>query len=280
MKQATRVAMLVLWAGGASAWAHDLFFRAPRYVLAPGSSVVIDVLSGTFSRSENAVSRDRLAELVVAGPGGRRLLDLEQWTEKDPKSTLRVAFADGGGTYVVGAVIRPRLLKLSGKEFTAYLKEEGLEDVVAARAAQKRHDEPSRERYSKYLKAVFQLGDAVEAAPSALGHSAEIIPERSPYRLGPGDRLPVRCLVDGQPWARKVVFAGGRRGIADQRFPPQRLLTDDEGRATVQIAGAGVWYVKLVAMREVKDAEANYESKWATLSFAVAPPSRAARPSP
>ncbi len=261
------VAMFALGAG-ATAWAHDLFFRAPRYVLAPRSSVVIAVLSGTFSRSENAITRDRLAELVLAGPGGRRLVDVEHWTEKDPKSTLRLAFEDGG-TYVLGAAIRPRLLELSGKEFAAYLVEEGLDDVVAARAAQKRQDEPSRERYSKYLKAIFQVGDAAEAAPAALGHAAEIIPERNPYRLAPGDLLPVRCLVDGQPWARKVVFAGGRRGTSDQRFQPQRLVTDDEGRATVKIAGPGVWFVKLVAMREVTDPEANYESKWATLSFEV-----------
>jgi Domain of unknown function (DUF4198) len=262
------VAIFVLGAGAHSAWAHDLFFRARQYVLAPRSSVVIDVLSGTFSRSENAITRDRLSELVLAGPGGRRPLDLEQWTEHEPKSTLRVAVEDDG-TYVVGAVVRPRLQELSGKEFTAYLEEEGLDDVVAARAAQKRPDEPSRERYSKYLKAIFQVGDAAEAAPAALGHAAEIIPERNPYRLAPGDRLPVRCLIDGQPWARKVVFAGGRRGTSDQRFPPQRLVTDDEGRATVQVTGYGVWYVKLVAMREVADPEANYESKWATLSFAV-----------
>jgi hypothetical protein len=232
--------------------------------------VVVDVLSGTFSRSENAISRDRLAELALAGPGGRRALDLEQWTETDPKSTVRVAFEDAG-TYVLGAAVRPRLLKLSGKEFVAYLEEEGLEDVVSARAAQKRLDEPSRERYSKYLKALFQVGDAGEAPPAALGHAAEILPDQNPYRLRPGDRLTVRCLVDGQPWARKVVFAGGRRGTSDQRFPQQRLVTDEEGRATVALTGSGVWYVKLVAVREVVEAEANYESKWATLSFSVPP---------
>lgn len=262
------VVMVVLGAGGSSAWAHDLFFRAPRYVVAPRSSVVIDVLNGTFSRSENAITRDRLAEVVLVGPSGRRLLDPEQWTEDEPKSTLRVAF-EGAGAYVLGAAVRPRLLKLSGKEFTAYLEEEGLTDVVAARAAQKRHDEPSRERYSKYVKAIFQVGDAVDAAPATLGHAAEIVPERNPYRLAPGDRLPVRCLVDGQPWARKVVFAGGRRGATDRRFPPQRLVTDEDGRATLQVSGPGVWYVKLVAMREVSDPEADYESKWATLTFAV-----------
>lgn len=276
-RQVAFASTFVLFAGGTAALAHDLFFRAPRYVLAPRESVVVDVLSGTFSRSENAISRDRLAQLVLAGPGGRRELDLEQWTEDDPKSTALVAFEDSG-TYVLGAALRPRLLKLSGKAFVAYLKEEGLEDVVAARVAQKRLEEPSRERYSKYLKAIFQVGAAAGAPLAAMGHAAEIVAEENPYRLGPGDRLSVRCLVDGQPWARKVVFAGGRRGTSDQRFPRQRLVTDEEGRATVQLAGAGVWYVKLVAVREVVNPEANYESKWATLSFAVKPAAKSPAP--
>lgn len=259
-----------IFAGVTAARAHDLFFRAPRYVLAPGEGVVVDVLSGSFSRSENAISRDRLAELVLAGPGGRHKVPLSDWTETDPKSTLPLAF-EGDGTYVLGAAVRPRLLTLPGKEFAAYLKEEGQDDILAARIAQKRSGEPSRERYSKYLKAVFQVGAADDAAPAVLGHAAEIIPDRNPYRLRPGDPLTVRCLVDGQPWARKVVLAGGRRGTTDQRLPQQRLVTNDDGRATLRIVEAGIWYVKLVAIREITDPEANYESKWATLTFAVGP---------
>jgi uncharacterized GH25 family protein len=274
------IGVAVLLAGSAATPAHDLFFRSGKYVLAPQASVVVDVLSGTFSRSENAISRDRLAELALLTPIGRRTLDLEQWTEDDPKSTVRVT-VEGGGTYVLGAAVRPRLLQLSGAEFNAYLKEEGLDDVVAARAEEKRLDEPSRERYSKYLKAIFQVGDApTDAHATPLGHAAEIIAEQNPYRLKPGDRLTVRCLVDGRPWARRVLLAGGRRGTSDRRLPQQRLLTDEAGRATVELTAAGVWYVKLVAIRAIEDPEANYESKWATLSFALpapAPPALRAR---
>jgi hypothetical protein len=254
---------LVLLLGGASRLpAHDLFFRAPRYSFEPGARVVVDVLNGTFSRSENAITRDRLAELVVAGPAARRILELERWTEAEPKSTVLVDF-EGPGTYVLGATVRPRLLKLSGREFNAYLKEEGLEDALRARRAKGRLEEPSRERYSKHLKAYFQVGTPSPEAPAPLGHGAEILPDQNPGPLRPGDRLTVRCLVDGQPWAGKVVGSG------DRRFPQQRLVTDADGRATVLLTGPGVWYVKMVALREVSDAEANYESKWATLSFGV-----------
>jgi uncharacterized GH25 family protein len=258
--------------------AHDLFFRSSRYHLLPGTDVVIDVLSGTFSKSENAIERDRLADLSVVTPSGRIALDHQTWSEADPKSTLRVS-APASGTYVVGAAVKPRMLSLSGKEFGAYLKEEGLDEILVRRTAQKRLDEPSRERYSKYLKALLQVGDTPsESHGTVLGYAAEIVPEQNPYRLKAGDDLVVRCLVDGKPWAAKPVFAGGRRGSTDQRLPPQRLVTDADGRAKIRLTESGVWYVKFVAMAEVTDAEANYESKWSTLSFAVGSVSTAGTP--
>jgi uncharacterized GH25 family protein len=209
----------------------------------------------------------------VAGPAGTRDLPHEDWTGDDPKSTVKLTVREAG-IHVLGAAVKPRLLKLSGREFEAYLEEEGLDHVVAARAAAKRTDEPSRERYAKYLKALFQVGEPANAAPPALGHEAEIVPEQNPYALGPGGRLTVRCLVLGQPWAGGTLFAGGRRGSGDERFPQQRLVTDKDGRATVALTGAGIYYVKLVAIRDVQEVEANYESRWATLSFAVGPTKR------
>jgi uncharacterized GH25 family protein len=249
--------------------AHDLFFRASTYHLLPRSPVVIDVLNGTFSASENGITRDRLADVSLVTPQGRMAVPHQEWSEQDPKSTVRVSTGEPG-TYVLGAAIKPRLLSLPGKEFNAYLEEEGIRDVLARRKEQRRLQEPSRERYSKYLKALLQVGDARTDDPATpLGYAAEIVPQQNPYRLKPGDRLTVQCLVDGRPWAGKVIFAGGRRAGGDRRLPAQRLVTDAEGRATVHVTAAGAWYVKFVAMTEVADAEANYESKWSTLSFAV-----------
>lgn len=254
---------------GAPLSAHDLFFRPSTFVVRPGSTVVVDVLNGTFSSSENAVARERLADLSLVTPAGRTALDRAGWSEAHPKSTVPVP-AGEPGTYVLGAAVKPRLLSLPGKQFGAYLKEEALDDVLASRAAQGRLDEPSRERYSKYVKALLQVGDRPSDGHAAvLGYAAEIVPEQNPYRLKPGDVLTLRCLVDGRPYAGRKVLAGGRRGTSDLRLPALKLATDAEGRVRVKLNEPGAWYVKFVAMAEVNDGEANYESKWATLTFAV-----------
>jgi hypothetical protein len=263
------LALLWLAAAIVPVAAHDLFFRPAAFRLPPGAAVLVPVLNGTFSTSENAVARDRLADLSLVGPAGRRSLDLDGWSESDPRSDVR--FQTGPpGTYVLGAAVKPRLLELPGKDFNAYLKEEGIDQILARRKEQGRLQEPSKERYAKHPKTVIQVGDARSADfGTALGYEAEIIPLENPYALKPGDTLRVRCVVLGAPLANYIVLAGGRRAGSDQRIAVQRVVTDAEGVAAITLTHAGDWYIKFVHMREVQTPDANYESRWATLTFGV-----------
>src|SRR6266550_366728 len=77
MKTTSRVAFitsaLLLIASTLSA--HDLFLRLDSFFVRPESVVVIKVLNGTFSKSENAITRDRLRDISVVGPRGRARID-------------------------------------------------------------------------------------------------------------------------------------------------------------------------------------------------------------
>ncbi|HXG71565.1 MAG TPA: DUF4198 domain-containing protein [Gemmatimonadaceae bacterium] len=251
--------------------AHDLFFRARHYLVAPGEDAWVDVYTGTFSKSENAVKRDRPVVLELVTPSAREPVPRERWDDStDPTSVVRIT-TGAPGTYLLAAYLKPRLLSLPADKFNAYLKDEGLDDILALRKVNNRMAEPSKERYQKFIKTLIQVGDAHTAhASTVLGYDAEIVPEQNPSALKPGNSLTVRCIVKGRPWANRVIFAGGRVGRSDRRIPPQRLTTDAEGRATVRLTTAGVWYVKFVSMLEIEgDEDANYESRWSTISFAV-----------
>jgi hypothetical protein len=54
------VALALVLLAAATLRAHDLFLRLERYVVPPNSEVRVYVLNGTFSKSEGAVTRDRL----------------------------------------------------------------------------------------------------------------------------------------------------------------------------------------------------------------------------
>ena len=270
-RSALPLAALLLVALSSALGAHDLFLKLARYVLAdPAGAVRIAVLNGTFSTSENGVARGRLADLSLVGPdGGVTHPDTLAWAEQKTQSVLTVA-AERPGTYVVGASVRPRTIRLTGAEFNEYLGTDGVPDVLDARRRAGELGAPAHERYSKHVKALFQVGVArTDNFSAVLGYPAEIVPQANPYSLRRGDTLAVRCLVDGAPVANQLVIAGGRLRGGERRIAPRRVRTGADGVARIPLGARGVWYVKFIHMVPVRGDSVDYESKWATVTFEV-----------
>ena len=261
--------LLLVTTAGALA-AHDLFLRAENYFVPPNGTVRLQVLNGTFSKSENAVTKDRLRDLSIVGPSGAATpLDRAGWADTGDTSVVSLRVGEPG-TYVIGASLLPREIKLEAKDFNAYLADDGLPDVLAARRKSGELDRSARERYSKHVKAVVQVGPTRTLGYSAeLGYPAELVPLNNPYGLKPGGTLRVRAVVEGEPVGNQVVIAGGRtQGGA--RIAQRSFRTNKDGEASIRISIRGVWYVKFIHMqRAVADTTIDYESKWATLTFGV-----------
>jgi len=248
--------------------AHELFLKLATYFLPPDTEVRALLLNGTFTTSENSVSRDRFADLALAGPQGRTSLDTTGVSPQGDSTLVR--FRTGGpGTYVLGLSVRPREIALTGEQFNGYLREEGLDEVLAERTRTGTLGEPARERYAKHVKAIFQVGDGrSEQYAAGLGYPAEIVPLENPYGLRPGDGLRVRCLIRGQPAGGLVVLAGGT-SESGSPIREVRARTDSAGIATVPLGTAGRWYVKFISMRRSTEPGLTHESQWATLTFQI-----------
>jgi uncharacterized protein DUF4198 len=258
-------AMVVL--SVATLGAHDLFLRLERYFVPPNSDVRVYVLNGTFSESEAAVTRDRLRALDLIGPAGVTPLDTTAWVPAGDTTILTLR-TGGAGTYVVGASLRPRALRLEAKDFNKYLATDGVPDVLEARRRSGELDRPARERYQKHVKAVLQVGARrSDGFDRALGYPAELVPLDNPYALGVGGSLRVRAL--GEPVANQYVLTGGRAPTG-ARLAQRAVRTGADGIAVVRLRSPGVWYVKFIRMAPaVGDTTIDYESKWATLTFQV-----------
>ncbi len=265
----SRIAIVpCLVVGGASLlYAHDLFLKLDSYFLAPDTSVRITVLNGTFTRSEAALVADRITDISMAGTDGITQLDVTGWSVKGDSSFLRFETGDPG-TYVVGVATRARNLDLEADAFNAYLEGDGITDVLAARRRDGKLGKAATERYSKHVKAVFQVGASrSNAFDTPLGYPAEIVPLQNPYSLSVGSELTVRCLVDGRPVANQAVIAGGvHQGTTIEE---RMVRTDQYGVARIILDSPGKWYVKFVNMVEVTEDDVDYESKWATLTFEI-----------
>lgn len=250
--------------------AHDMFWRLSSYYVAPKTALTIPLLNGTFSKSENSIEWDRVADLSVAEPGQRRSLDSLSWSTAGDTSRLSYT-TQATGTYVVGLSTKSRDFSLDAKAFNAYLADDGIPDILAARRRDGSLQKSAKERYSKHVKAIFQVGSARTLGwQTAFGYPAELVPLANPYEAKAGTTLRLRCLVDGKPVANQLVIVGGRRGPAgDVRLPPRSLRSDATGVVTVPLTAAGRWYVKFIHMTPVTDGVVDYESKWATLTFEV-----------
>jgi hypothetical protein len=269
----SRVAFLtaLLLLVAATLEAHDMFLRPDSFFVRPESRALIRALNGTFSSSENAVTRDRLRDISVVGPTGWSHQDTTTWDATSDTTTARLSVQIGrAGTYVVGASTRSREITLDAKDFNTYLADDGIPDVLAARRRRGELGKKATERYSKHIKALLQAGDTRSTGfDTVLGYPAELIPLNNPYLPRSGGWLRVRALVDGKPVADQLVVAGGRtpRGA---RFIERRVRTDASGVARIRVAERGQWYVKFINMVPFKgDAAIDYESKWATLTFEI-----------
>lgn len=269
MKRRILLVVVSLCVAATVAQAHDLFFRMTSFFVPANASVRMNVLNGTFSSSENSITRDRLRDLSVVSPGGRSRADTSSWSPSGDTSTFSLR-TGAPGTYVVGASLLPREITLSAKDFNMYLEQDGIPDVLAARKKAGELDKGATERYAKHIKALVQVGtERTDGFATVLGYPAELVPLENPYSLRARSVLRVRALVDGKAVPNQLVVWGGRFRN-EGRFTQRTTRTDSDGVASVRLENAGQYFVKFISMTPYQGSEKiDYESKWATLTFEV-----------
>lgn len=269
MRRSHFLAIGMLCVAATAAQAHDLFFRMSSFFVPANASVRMDVLNGTFSVSENSVTRDRLRDLSVVTPAGRTRGDTTRWSATGDTSVFYLRTAEPG-TYVVGASLLPREITLSAKDFNGYLETDGVPDILEARRRAGEMEKGATERYSKHIKAMVQAGaERTGNFATVLGYPAELVPLDNPYTLKARSSLRVRAMVDGKAVPNQLVVWGGRFRN-EGRFTQRTARTDEQGVASIRLQNAGQYFVKFIHMTPYQGAEKiDYESKWATLTFEI-----------
>lgn len=247
--------------------AHDLFLKSETYFLQPNAKTVIRLLSGTFQKSDGLVARDRLRDASVMAPDGQITHPASIAWRDEMKTTLLEVQTGVEGTYVVSVSTKPREINLSAASFNDYLRHDGLPDILAERRRTGELRKNVRERYSKHVRTLIQVGNATtDNFKQPLGYTVELIPQQNPYSLAVGDTLDVLCTLEGQPLVNQFVMAGWEN--ARRRGPkPISGRTNALGIVSFKLVSAGKWYVKMIQMTPLKEPGLNYESKWATLTF-------------
>ena len=273
---------------------HDMFLKPDDYFLAPNTPATIRLYNGTFDRSENAISRDRMLDVSLVGNGERSAVAPEQWSEMDSAAVL--SFTTGApGTWVAGVSTAARNIEMTAEDFNGYLEHDGVLDMLEWRQENNALKSDAIEKYSKHVKTIFQVGEAkTNDWQTELGYPIEFIPLENPYDLHPGHPLSVRLLWQGEPLADQLVYLGyqpsgaavteshGHSGNAGHSHEEgtdtgtnhthettRTLTTDADGVVKFPISAKGVWYLRTIYMTLSEDPGLTHESNWATLSFGI-----------
>lgn len=251
-----------------SSSAHDLFLKLDIYFHQPNSKATVRLMNGTFQNSDGKVARDRMRDVSVVMPDHKVIHPESSAFRDEGEETLLDLETSVAGTYLISVSTKPREIGLKAADFNDYLKHDGVPDILDRRAKRGEMGKDVRERYSKHVKALFQVGDArTDNYRIPLNYPAEIIPQQNPYSLKVGETLEVQCLKDGKPINNQFVIAGFESG--SRMSPEVHRRTDKNGKARFKLNSPGKWYVKMIHMEPIEDPNLNYESKWATLTFEV-----------
>lgn len=197
-------------------------------------------------------------EIDVVGREGATPAGLARFTES--------------GLHRVAYVSRPSHLVMEAAKFESYLRDEGLEWVIAERERLGESERAGRELFSRRAVTAVEVEDCEAHYGAPVGLDLELVPACNPATVAVGDALELEFVRDGEPLAGHLVtlqpFGDGSARAT------LRARTDDDGLVAFEIPRSGAWLVAAVHMErasdEVRDRDerpADWISRWATLTF-------------
>ncbi len=285
MKRVVFVAGLVVI--GLTAVAHECWLEASRFRLQPGQTMNVRPLVGENFKGEPWTNKAaKVMRLVRYGPIPDDSTDLTP-VHATATDTFRTAFPFAQpGTHVLLLQSTNSFIELPGEQFTAYLREEGLDYALRLRQERDQQATPGREVYRRCAKALVQVGEAAATSPATdsacrkvYGLPLELVPEQNPYRLVADKALTVRVLQAGRPVRGAAVQIWQRQpgGLPTTHFT---VRSNQSGRVLLRLSGPGPYLLGTVSMTAAPanlHDRADWQSTWASLTFA-GPPAPARRP--
>ncbi|WP_397445842.1 DUF4198 domain-containing protein [Polaribacter sp. R77954] len=273
---------------------HDMYLKIDTFFLEPHTQSTINLFNGTFDKSENVITRDRMLDASLVGNGKRIKIEDKQWSEKDSITILNFT-TENEGTWVAGVSTKPRNFAMTAQKFNDYLEHDGIKDVLSARKENNTIKDDAVEKYSKHVKAIFQVGEErSEDWKTVLGYPIEFVPLQNPYKKYTGDTLQLQLLRKGKPLANQLVYADfkatekghSHNNISSETHSHnetthshddenhthttgQELRTNQEGIVSVKLKNDGIWYVRTIHLVNSEEEGLTHESNWATLTFEV-----------
>ena len=263
---------LLIWICCArGAVAHEFWVQPREFWLPPPAELSVSLQVGdSRTRQESPIPPQRITRFEALGPTGASV-DMRAGSARlDKAGAYLVALETDAGGYS----------RQSAARFNDYLEAEGLTPALEYRLRTHQMHVDGFERYRRAAKSIVLVGrhnrQAQRHVTQPLGLKLEIVPQVSPYAEPQPVRLPLRVLYEGRPLTGALVKL---MNLEQDLTGANQTLTDDAGMASFSMPTRGKWLVSVVWTRLLaEDADADYETTFASLTFGFPEETRAKTP--
>jgi uncharacterized GH25 family protein len=239
------------------------------FTLAKGQVFVVSLHNGdSFPESEVAPVLDRVKDMRVVSAKGWVEVEHLETAGKVVQGKVTLPWSSSS---IITARTSPHAFELQAAEFEAYLKEEGLFQVIQWRHDHRQETPLGRERYRICKSLITRSESRVKVRDNWLvGLELEIVPEKSPENLKPGGAVSLQVLFRGEP-AKDLQVEAAWAGIGAGSGKTTVLgRTDKSGRLVASLPSPGKWRFHTVRMERCEEPSvADWESYWSSLTFEI-----------
>jgi uncharacterized GH25 family protein len=245
--------------------AHEFWLEPQKFYFSPGEKALVNFKVGeNFLGELWKVKTERVVRMQQHA--GQAVYDLKKVLKGDSTDLFPVLLT-AEGTHLLVVESNAAFMKMDGEKFTAYLEEDGLDDVLYQRKKSQISSDSASEFYSRHTKLILQAGAKTDDGfRKVCNLPIEIIPDKNPALLKKGDRLAFRILFEGKPLFAAKVKVWNRY---NHRTSVQNIFTQQDGMIETHVSNPGAWMVSVVTMVPSKNPKAQYRSYWGTLVFGV-----------
>ncbi len=230
-------------------------------------TIIVEVkTSDNFPLSDSAVKPERVADFrLVSASDSTPITNYEI-----KENSLVASIAPNKNACFAALELRPHPITLEAEKFAGYIKSEDAERFVAPQFVSGKTTAPQRESYTKYAKVLLDAPGEKQSNDFSFtaGQRFEIVPQINPSTVQKDEKLLVKVLFEGKPIVGLRV-SSGCENLNEGKYLAH-TQTDENGLATVEISGKGLWFARTHFIRSHFDKENfDWESFWASLTFRI-----------
>jgi uncharacterized GH25 family protein len=253
---------VVLICGVSSVAAHEFWVEPQPFTVQPDAQIVFTLRVGEMMRGKSLpFHSSNFQSLTITTRNGTRYLN----GIEDDIAALSYTAGESGLHVIAYHSTANQVTFDDWETFRDYVSEEGLDEIAKKHRARNLPDSGFKEDYTRYAKALVQVGPAGEQdRDAARGLPLELVAEDNPYVPGL-ETVRVKLLSAGKPVPGRQITVFRYDGAVSRSV----VNTDARGQAAIPVASGGLFLLNAIDLQPVEDQTAVWSSYWASLTFGL-----------